>query len=396
MRKSKYSILIICEGEKTEPLFFNSIRDRIIDKRYDIGDVKITIRPEPEVEDEKEESSGEIEHRAYKGKIRTTKTPKVKITGAPPLKWIIEGQKELSEGVFNEVWAVFDKDQHPKCKEAFEEADKEIDGKKVQVAFSSICFEYYILLHFTKIYYLFNKSECRDRDPNGKDLRYDCGRNTHPKDCHGEKCINGFARMHGFWEESKGDTSMFGLVEDKLFKGFVYSQWLRHISDITEGERPIYERNPYITVDRLIKRLTGETNQWRYLSVDKPETVDNAFSIEVRPDKQIQIVSISTCSVLISENSFEIITDGVIKKMGKRILLQDQKPYHIDCSDWDCSEENLIVFTYNNNKVVFDFNYIITRISLQKVANQLVNLSAKELEVLQTEIKNSILSSNAN
>ena len=30
-RNSEYSILIICEGEKTEPLFFNSIRDRIID-----------------------------------------------------------------------------------------------------------------------------------------------------------------------------------------------------------------------------------------------------------------------------------------------------------------------------------------------------------------------------
>lgn len=353
MRNSEYSILIICEGEKTEPLFFNSIRDRIIDKTYDVGDIKITIRPEPEVEDEKEKSSGEIEHRAYKGRKRTTKNPKNEIKGIPPLKWVIEGKNELSEGVFNEVWAVFDKDQHPRCKEAFEEADKAINGKKVQIAFSSICFEYYILLHFTKIYYSFNKSECRERDANGKDLYYECGKNTHSKDCHGEKCINGFARKHGFWEESKGDTSMFGFIEDKLYKGFVNSEWLRHTSDINESEHPVYERNPYITLDRIIKRLTGDRNKWSYLSAGSPVIIDEAFSIEIKPHMQIQIASISKRTVLVPANSFEIITDSFSKQKGDKILLQDTTPHLINCKDWEHPEESLIVFTYNSNKVVF-------------------------------------------
>lgn len=364
MKNSIYSILIICEGEKTEPLFFNSIRDKIIDKIYDIGDVSIRLRPEPPIEDEKEKDSGENEHRAYKGKKRTSKGPKEKIIGVPPLKWIIEGQKELSEGIFNEVWAVFDKDQHPKCKEAFEKADKEINGKKVQVAFSSICFEYYVLLHFKKIYYAFNKSECREKYNNGKDLHYDCGKNVHPKDCHGSKCINGYARKYGFWEESKGDKSMFGLIEDRLYKGFVYSEWLRHVSDSKEGELPVYLRNPYVTVDKLIKRLTGDISQWRYLSIEEPVKINNEFTIEIKPNKQIQIATISAGSVLIPANSFEIISECMHEQKGDRIFLQDNIPHPIDCNDWNCSEDDLIVFTYQSNKVVFSIENESNKISI--------------------------------
>lgn len=50
MAKTNYTILLICEGENTEPLIFNSIRDRIYGGEYDI-DAKIKIVPEPKVEE---------------------------------------------------------------------------------------------------------------------------------------------------------------------------------------------------------------------------------------------------------------------------------------------------------------------------------------------------------
>lgn len=49
VRQSKYTLLIICEGKNTEPYFFNSIRDRILDGKYLINeDIAIHIRPEVE------------------------------------------------------------------------------------------------------------------------------------------------------------------------------------------------------------------------------------------------------------------------------------------------------------------------------------------------------------
>ncbi len=52
MRTTRQNLLIICEGQKTEPLFFNSIVDKIKAGAYNNDDLWIEIRPEPEVEEE--------------------------------------------------------------------------------------------------------------------------------------------------------------------------------------------------------------------------------------------------------------------------------------------------------------------------------------------------------
>ena len=63
--------------------------------------------------------------------------------------------------VYDEVWVFFDKDGHPKAKEAFEMARiTEIDGKKINIAFSSRCFEYYLLLHFERKHPEFHNPVC--------------------------------------------------------------------------------------------------------------------------------------------------------------------------------------------------------------------------------------------
>lgn len=254
-RHSKYVIRIICEGEKTEPLFFTSLCDRLLeDSCYSVENYDIQTIPQPIIPEEEPVFVG---RGIYKGKKRQSKGKEIKppiiISGVPPLKWVVFARKKLNEGV-NEAWAVFDKDEHPAMKEAFKEAEKEIDGKTVNIAFSSRSFEYYLLLHFEYLYYDFQSTECGERI-NGKKVLYHCmAENATEKACQGERCINGYARMMKYWKETKTSESTFPLVENRLRTGIINANRLRAESNAANS-CPIYERNPYTDVDKLVCRL---------------------------------------------------------------------------------------------------------------------------------------------
>ncbi len=254
-KHSKYVIRIICEGEKTEPLFFTSLCDRIMEGTYYLGDdYDIQTIPQPTIPEEEPAFTG---RGIYKGKKRKSKgkevKPQIVISGVPPLKWVAFARKKLNEGV-NEAWTVFDKDEHPATKEAFEEAKKEIDDKIVNIAFSSRSFEYYLLLHFEYLYYDFEATECGERI-NGKKVPYHCmAEDATEKACHGERCINGYARLMKYWKETKTSESTFPLVENRLRIGIINANRLRAESNAANS-CPIYERNPYTDVDKLVGRL---------------------------------------------------------------------------------------------------------------------------------------------
>lgn len=192
-RHSNYVIRIVCEGNKTEPLFFTSLCDLYC---KDKGAMDVRTIPQPYIpEDEKPENSARGNYKGKKRKIKTGNNPveDVVIAGVPPLKWVLYARQILSEGV-DESWAVYDKDKHPKHEEAYLEANKVIDGKKVNIAFSSRSFEYYLLLHFEYIYHCFNETECGEK-VRGKKHIFECGTGKNPgKDCDGKNCINGYAR----------------------------------------------------------------------------------------------------------------------------------------------------------------------------------------------------------
>lgn len=57
--------------------------------------------------------------------------------------------------------------------------------------------------------------------------------------------------------ETKSRESTFPLVKDNLIKGMINACRLRSESD-AKTEAPIYERNPYTDVDRLVGRLIGK------------------------------------------------------------------------------------------------------------------------------------------
>lgn len=391
MKESKHSILIICEGESTEPIFFNSIRDEILKGTYDLNAV-ITIRPEPRIEDTdySEDSPHKIERpKRESKKARFLEEPEV-ITGVPPAKWVKEGIRELENQSYDEVWAVFDHDNHPARKEAFELSETKIDGKKVEIAFSSRSFEYYILLHFERIFKSFTETKCSQTfNESGRRRRIyvNCGTNKHPEDCHGERCILGYARTQNYWI-TEDNRSLFPIIKDRLDLGFINSAWIRFKYQSNEDKVPIYDRNPYITTDILIKRLVGKEDfEWVWTS---NEYNLNGIYVQVQDGLNGRIKNNRRTSILLLEDSFRTIDDmgRVILPLGKRIVLEPNGEYTFEIDQSNISDSKVFAFYYERCTVLFDFSKSNT--SLENLAKDLMNLSHKDLLELNEILRMSL------
>ena len=124
-RRGAYErILIVCEGEKTEPLYFEEIR-----REYRIHTANVRVLPSE--------------------------------AGTSPMQ-VVEFAKKVffDEGKkFEKIYAVFDRDDHLKFHEAVDFA-RSLDGKlrtdeKGRVAFIALpsipCFELWFLLHYREV-----------------------------------------------------------------------------------------------------------------------------------------------------------------------------------------------------------------------------------------------------
>jgi hypothetical protein len=351
VRHSKYTLLIICEGKNTEPYFFHSIRDRILSGKYLNEDLEIHIRPEVEDEDKIELKNIEYKpQRKSRQLLKGNRPVKDEIPGVPPLKWVLAAQEELNDGTFNEVWVVFDNDGHPAQKEAFEIAQKTINGKQVQIAYSSIAFEYYLLLHFERKYYAFQKSECRK----GK-VPINCSLDNHQDDCNGTLCIGGYVRQQGYWKKSKEKKSLFPLIEDKLEIGFWNAAWLRYQSDTQDGDTPIYYRNPYVTTDTLVKRLTGFQDQYFvFIPLNKIYNIKGNLLVCFQKDYSLKITNTSKNTLIIPPGSITktLFTNRLKENLGNRILISPGESVDITyvTSESDLNAE--FAFNYDNHHLM--------------------------------------------
>ena len=110
-KKDPYKrILIVCEGSKTEPFYFEEIR-----RRYKLSAANVRV--------------------ANKGSA-----PVSVVTSAIRLQ---DKERRLGER-FDEVFCVFDRDEHPTFNRACEKAE----AKKLNLVVSWPCFEFWLLLHF--------------------------------------------------------------------------------------------------------------------------------------------------------------------------------------------------------------------------------------------------------
>lgn len=110
-------ILVVCEGEKTEPGYLESLRITEKIRLVQIDIVEAAGVPKTIVE------------LAVKKKREAEKRARR------------ERDRSLS---YDEVWCIFDRDEHPNVPEALQQAR----DNGIHVALSNPCFELWVLLHF--------------------------------------------------------------------------------------------------------------------------------------------------------------------------------------------------------------------------------------------------------
>lgn len=257
------SIYVVCEGSKSEPWFLRRFMECVA-QRFGIN-YDVTIYPTPRsgtedrVDDLAKSKLRRKNHRKTSGRqimvgdepLKRTETPQ----GGNPLYWVRHGKEKLSS--FSEVFVVFDKDGHPKMKEAFEEAaSPDSNGKKVTVILNSRSFEYYMLLHFERIYRAFEKTECGEKDKTTHHTRYfHCGLPSAivDKACTGDVCINGYARTNRYWYDSKDEHTFVSATN--IWRGLENSEFVRNLALSLNQDNCVYELNPYVEFQDILARL---------------------------------------------------------------------------------------------------------------------------------------------
>jgi len=110
-------VLVVCEGKKTEPQYFSELQ-----REEEVRLVEIVV----------EDCGGD---------------PKAVVRRALELKRTAdrEARRQRDQNLgYDEVWCVFDVDEHRKLLEAIDQAK----ANRISIALSNPCFELWILLHF--------------------------------------------------------------------------------------------------------------------------------------------------------------------------------------------------------------------------------------------------------
>lgn len=278
-----YTILIVCEGSSTEPNYFQGIKEHIVKENLWIDNVEITISPKPPLDDNDLEEQQTPKHKTKRKKrqlrnVENEPTPIIEEEyKAAPVRYVREAQQGLEDGTYDEVWAVFDKDGHPKPKEAYELSEQEVEGKKVNIAFTSISFEHWVLLHFEKNNTAFLKSECKEGTGKSKKA-IGCGTGI-SGDCYGAKCVIGYIKTCQYLDYGKS-MNLFPQLRDKTQFALENAAWLRHKQ--LNNTLPIWEQNPYTDIDFLVKRLLQIDKNITWTSYNQPlelDEISTAFSI---------------------------------------------------------------------------------------------------------------------
>lgn len=206
-KQLKPSIYIACEGTNTERIYFEAIaKQKDVFERFEIE-----IYPSKTQQIKALNKEGES--------IKTDAINLVKIA------------REYGSDC-DEVWAVFDKDGYTKHEKAFENAKKRGRSKKVvNIAFSSIAIEHWILLHYEQNKTAFNKS----RD-----------------------VINYLSDRGYFVEDPKDENApIYSQLQEKTETAIQNAAWLRMEmeTELQANDGKFYELNPYVTIDELVRKL---------------------------------------------------------------------------------------------------------------------------------------------
>ncbi|WP_373553843.1 RloB family protein [Haliscomenobacter sp.] len=172
-----------------------------------------------------------------------------------PYQLYEKAKRVIEDGSADFAWIVFDKDNHPRLLETFNDAA----ATGVKIAFSSRSFEEWVLMHFQKINTTFNATECKDAT--GKPTN--CGSPVVPN-CAPVNCLTGYIRRHNFIPDySKKKTfDLFAAINYRTEIAFVNASWLRFQvnASLNTAQPALHPINPYTDVDQLILKLHNKSD----------------------------------------------------------------------------------------------------------------------------------------
>ena len=321
------SILIVCEGEKTENYFLADLYSLLVEKDLCAIDYPdIVPAPVRDTDVDKIPSNRKRGGRCMNKATRQVKAEPV-LSGTPPMNWVNAALEGLE--AHSEAWVVFDHDDHLARKQAFEKVKEEREkAKNINIAFSSRSFEYYMLQHYEYLYHRFDYTECHG----GKHEYCNC---CHPVKqplagaCDGELttqgqcCINGYARKRNYWVESK-KSDVFSQLPS-LWRGIMNACRIKWESISQNPKTPMYERNPYLNTYCIVLRFMGMesleydhpiSNKGIGLELDDEEikitnSTDTTFILS---GKDIPVYCPSPVSERNNESRLRLIDEGCLKR----------------------------------------------------------------------------------
>ncbi|MDA3952562.1 MAG: RloB family protein [Bacteroidales bacterium] len=338
-KKTAHTVLIVCEGKNTEPSYFESLESYIRDKYSDHYPNGITFDIFPIGPETQEAIKQESELFSRKKTTRVVKNAEQIINedieeeySPAPIRWVRYAQKQSINVGYNQVWSVFDYDNRSAShiEKSFNQAETATtDGiDKVQIAYSSYSFEYWILLHYELYEKYLGFSECKDekREPIA------CGTKAHSDDCNGNKCLTGYLYLNDPKVGSilKTEESTFPYIKENMRKACIRAKYMRtlHSKETTNK----WEMKPVTTMDEMLESLIpGLNNITWHLATN--EIVFTNWKISWSRNESLLTIKLITNgreTVLI--NAYNICLydekldhDGV----NQRILKQGQGEYDI-------------------------------------------------------------------
>lgn len=292
------NMLIVCEDTNTAPNYLLRLKEKALaDSCWDY----IEILPKPPLEI-KEVSQHPLsnEHKTprLKRRLRAANEQEewIELEIEPnnreqPVSYVRTAQKVMEDGAFSEGWAVFDLDGHTGHARAAKLATVK---PVVNIAFSSRSIEIWFLLHFGRFDTLFQKVNCKDE--RGRE------QNCHIKipctaDDKGE-CLVGFLRRHTPLSDYKKKDDIAPKLQVYLRDALENAAWLRNQY---APQQPYFERNPYTSMDILIKHLL------KWVGVSDVVTVNNVkiHVQQTQPIIELNMTNLSKDRQIIQKQHFE-------------------------------------------------------------------------------------------
>lgn len=220
-----------------------------------------------------------------------------------PINLVRKAQENLE--VFDECWAIFDYDDRQNLSQVYNLASQNINGKKINIGFSSRSFEYWILLHFEKNTKNFTYTDCKDERDHSKGCKMDP---LH--ECGGNLCLCGYLR-HSMRLGDYGKTSGYTLYENtkgRIETALINASWIKHyVTQAGASLQQPWTINPYTDIDVLIYKLLKKEYAYSWRLLNNQFTVNNIL-YTVTADNglvDIHIVNNSQSAIIYNEANFE-------------------------------------------------------------------------------------------